>query len=202
MHVRARTDGLPRATLSPRQPRGPLAPDVPSTVRGEVCDRSSASHRGARARPARGRTRSLDASTASGTPDAVVGGENGLKGHICRPATGDGARGRARECPCGRRAAHARASGTRVCVRVPFVFWGPPHLRAAPHACGVTAGTRGRSRPCRPPGPEPCVCSVRVRAVCIECVVCVWYVCMWCVCRVCRVYACGMYVWYGGVWRV
>lgn len=43
---------------------------------------------------------------------------------------------------------------------------GAPHLRAAPHACGVTAGTRGRSRPCRPPGPEPCVCSVRVRAVC------------------------------------
>lgn len=39
---------------------------------------------------------------------------------------------------------------------------GAPHLRAAPHACGVTAGTRGRSRPCRPPGPEPCVCSVRV----------------------------------------
>lgn len=44
---------------------------------------------------------------------------------------------------------------------------GAPHLRAAPHACGVTAGTRGRSRPCRPPGPEPCVCSVRV---CVQCV--------------------------------
>lgn len=44
---------------------------------------------------------------------------------------------------------------------------GAPHLRAAPHACGVTAGTRGRSRPCRPPGPEPCVGGV---CVCVQCV--------------------------------
>lgn len=168
MHVRTRTDGLPRATLSPRQPRGPLAPDVPSTVRGEVCDRSSASHRGAGARPARGRTRSLDASTASGTPDAVVGGENGLKGHICRPATGDGARGRACECPCGRRAAHARASGTRVCVRVPFVFWGPP-----PPSSATRLRHHGGDSRAEPALQAAGARAVRVQCACSVCVQCV-----------------------------
>lgn len=139
------------------------------------------------------------------TPSSGV--RTALKGTSAARRRGTGRVGvRASACVAGERRtlvhrARASASVFRSCSGA------PPHLRAAPHACGVTAGTRGRSRPCRPPGPEPCVGGVRVcvqcvRAVCIECVVCVWYVCMWCVCRVCRVYACGMYVWYGGVWHL